>query len=136
METQVHKSLDARIQRALDVIHGGPNRRYAISDLASTVGLSDSHFHHLFRRETGVSPARYLHDLMLREAAYLIKTTSLPVKDVFHIVGVTDPSHFIRSFRKAYGFSPSSYRRRQASSEERKGRESKSGADLGRAGVG
>ena len=83
MEPQVHRSSDARIQRALDIIHGSANRQFAVADLARTVGLSDSYFHHLFRREAGVSPAKYLQDLKLREAEHLIKTTALPVKDVF-----------------------------------------------------
>ena len=114
METQAYKSLDARIQRALDLIHNGPNRQFAVSELARQVGLSESHFHHLFRREIGVSPAKYVDNLRLRDAEQLVKTTALSVKDIFSIVGVTDRSHFIRKFRRAYGLSPSRYRTRKA----------------------
>jgi len=110
LETQAQKSLDARIERALDLMHHGSNRQLAVCELAENVGLSDSHFHHLFRRETGVSPAKYLRNLKLRDAAHLIKTTPLSIKEVFSMVGVCDPSHFIRRFREAYGVSPSSYR--------------------------
>jgi AraC family transcriptional regulator len=113
LETQAYKPLDARIQHALDLIHNGPNRQFAVSELARQVGLSDSHFHHLFRREIGVSPAKYLDNLMLREAEHLIKTTALSVKDIFNIVGATDRSHFIRKFRQVYGLSPSRYRIRK-----------------------
>ena len=56
---------------------------------------------HLFRREIGVSPAKYLDDLMLREAEHLIKTTTLSVRDIFRIVGATDPSHFLRKLLDA-----------------------------------
>jgi transcriptional regulator GlxA family with amidase domain len=114
LETQAYKPLDARIQRALDMIHHGHQRQFAVSELARQVGLSESHFHHLFRREIGVSPAKYLDNLMLREAEHLIKTTALSVKDIFGIVGVTDRSHFIRKFRQVYGLSPSRYRMRRA----------------------
>ena len=114
METQTYKPLDARIQRALDMIHHRVHRQLAVSELARQVGLSDSHFHHLFRREIGVSPAKYLDNLMLREAEHLIKNTALSVKDIFSIVGVNDRSHFIRKFRQAYGLAPSRYRVRKA----------------------
>jgi len=120
LETQAYKPLDARIQHALDMIHHRLHRQLAVSELARQVGLSDSHFHHLFRREIGVSPAKYLDNLMLREAEHLIKTTALSVKDIFSIVGVTDRSHFIRKFRQVYGLAPSRYRMRKI------GRESKS----------
>jgi AraC family transcriptional regulator len=114
LETQACKSLDARIQRALDTIHQGQHRQFAVSELAREVGLSESHFHHLFRREIGVSPAKYLDELMLREAEHLIKTTTLSVQDIFRIVGASDHSHFLRKFRRAYGLSPSRYRTRKA----------------------
>jgi AraC family transcriptional regulator len=114
LETQTYKPLDARIQHALDLIHHGLQRQLAVSELARQVGLSDSHFHHLFRREIGVSPAKYLDNLMLREAEHLIKSTALSVKDIFSIVGVADRSHFIRKFRQVYGLSPSRYRIRKA----------------------
>jgi transcriptional regulator GlxA family with amidase domain len=114
LETQAYKSLDVRIQQALDTIHHGPRRQFAVSELARQVGLSESHFHHLFRREIGVSPAKYLDDLILREAEHLIKTTTLSVQDIFRIVGASDRSHFLRKFRRAYGLSPSRYRTRKA----------------------
>jgi two-component system response regulator YesN len=68
----------------------------------------------LFRREIGVSPAKYVDNLTLRDAEHLIKTTALSVKDIFSIVGVTDRSHFVRKFRQVYGLSPSQYRIRKA----------------------
>jgi len=114
LETQTSRPLDARIQRALDLIHNGPSRQFTVSELARQVGLSESHFHHLFRREIGVSPAKYVDNLRLRDAEQLVKTTALSVKDIFSIVGVTDRSHFIRKFRRAYGLSPSRYRTRKA----------------------
>jgi transcriptional regulator GlxA family with amidase domain len=95
------------------MIHHRLHRQLAVAELARQVGLSGSHFHHLFRREIGVSPAKYLDNLMLREAEHLIKTTALSVKDIFSIVGVTDRSHFIRKFRQVYGLSPSQYRLRK-----------------------
>jgi transcriptional regulator GlxA family with amidase domain len=110
LETRNRTLLDSRIQHALDLIHGTANGQFAVAELAQKVGLSASYFQHLFRRETGVSPARYVQDLKLREAAHLLKTTTVPIKDVLRVVGVSDPSHFIRKFRRMYGAPPSLYR--------------------------
>jgi AraC-like DNA-binding protein len=110
LEMLTSKSLDARIQRALDLIHHGFSRQYTVSELARYVGLSESYFHHLFRREVKVTPARYLDDLKLREAEHLIRTTALSVKDICVFVGVDDRSHFIRKFKRLYGLPPALYR--------------------------
>jgi len=110
LETQAYKSSDGRIQCVLDLIHQALDRDFSVSELARHAGLSDSYFHHLFRGEMGVSPAKYARDLKLREAARLIKTTAFPVKDIVSAVGVTDRSHFNRKFKQIYGSSPSLYR--------------------------
>ena len=108
--TQAYKPSDARIQRALDLIRQAFDRDFAVSELAWHVGLSNSHFHRVFRAEMGMSPAKYLHDLKLCEAERLIRTTVLPVKDILSVVGLTDRSHFLRTFKQVYGLSPSLYR--------------------------
>jgi transcriptional regulator GlxA family with amidase domain len=110
LEIQVYKPSDGRIQRVLDSIDQALDRDFSVSELARQVGLSDSYFHRLFQVEMGVSPAKYSRDLKLRQAERLIKTTTLPVKDICSAVGVTDRSHFNRRFKQMYGLSPSLYR--------------------------
>jgi transcriptional regulator GlxA family with amidase domain len=39
------------------------DRDVPVLELAAAVNLSPSRFAHLFRRETGIPPARYLRDL-------------------------------------------------------------------------
>ena len=56
--------------------------------------------------------------------AELLRSTSLPVRDVARRVGYTNPSHFARAFRRRYGLSPSTHRARsrQATRPETSGR--------------
>jgi AraC family transcriptional regulator of adaptative response / methylphosphotriester-DNA alkyltransferase methyltransferase len=44
--------------------------------------------------------------------AELLRSTSLPVRDVARRVGYSNPSHFGRAFRRRYGISPSNHRAR------------------------
>ena len=80
--------------------------------LADAIRLSPSRLSHLFIRETGVSPVRYLRLLRMTRAARLLNESVLSVKEIMARVGCTDPSHFSRDFRRMHGVSPRAYRRR------------------------
>jgi AraC family transcriptional regulator len=78
--------------------------------MARTVNLTSFHFCHLFKAETGRSPARYLKALRLERARELLETTSLSVKEIRALIGLNDESHFARDFRAAYGLTAQAYR--------------------------
>ena len=101
------KGADGRILCAIDLISSNHDKAVVVPDLARAVGLSISYFSHLFRDNVGVSPAKFLRDFRMREAEHLIKTTTLPLKAIFLMVGVTDRSHFVRKFIQCYGLAPS-----------------------------
>jgi AraC family transcriptional regulator len=101
---------DPRIQSAVDLISNAYRRRITLAELAQTVGLSVSHFAHLFQREMGVSPARFLREFRFRQAEQLMRTTALPLSEVLVLAGITERSHFMRAFKQRHGLSPSKYR--------------------------
>ena len=102
--------LDPRIQGAVDAMCRNYRLPFRLSNLARSVGMSVSYFAHLFRQEVGVSPARFLREVRFRQAEELIRTTSLPLREVLDRAGITERSHFIRMFKQRYGLSPSNYR--------------------------
>lgn len=78
--------------------------------MAESVNLSPPYFCYLFKTITGVPPARYLKSLRMQQAATLLTTTFLSVKEIVRRVGCTDESHFVRDFKRIYGVTPSEYR--------------------------
>jgi AraC family transcriptional regulator len=81
--------------------------------LAAQVGLSKFHFHRLFKRAMGLSPARYHINLRMNAARQLLRETKKSVVDVALDVGYANPSHFAKLFRRETGLSPSDYRRQR-----------------------
>lgn len=83
-----------------------------IVDLAHAVGLSARHFARMFKRSTGKSPHRYLHDLRMERAKQLLLSASpsLRIVDVALEVGFSNPSHFAAAFRRATGITPERFR--------------------------
>jgi AraC family transcriptional regulator len=84
---------------------------------AREAGLSPFHFLRVFSGALGVTPHQYLVRTRLRRAARLLAEGARPVTDVALEVGFEDLSNFVRSFRRAAGVSPRSFRR--AASGER-----------------
>jgi transcriptional regulator GlxA family with amidase domain len=102
--------MDERVQQTIDTMTAQLHRRVAMNELAAAVGLSVSQLARLFRRETGVTPGTYLHNLRLERARILLAGTSIPVRDVMTQVGWSDRSHFARDFCRQFGSNPRTFR--------------------------
>ena len=88
------------------------HREVSLGELAQAVNLSVWRLTHIFSSEMGSSPIRYLRQLRMERARYLLETSFLSVKEITHSVGLNDESHFVRDFKKAYGTPPTLYRMR------------------------
>jgi len=81
-----------------------------VSDLARAAGLSRHHFARAFARAEGNTPSQWLADLRAREAARLLRGSSLSVAAVGARCGYQDPAYFCRAFRRIVGVSPGEFR--------------------------
>ena len=82
-----------------------------VAQLADSVNLSPSWSAHLFRRDVGTGPMRYLQCLRMERGATLLARTSLLAADVMKFVGYTDARHFRRDFRRQHGLAPRDWRK-------------------------
>ena len=99
-----------RVKRVIELMQGDPSRSFTLGKMAESVNLSPPYFCYLFKTITGVPPAKYLKSLRMQQAATLLATTFLSVKEIARRVGLTDESHFVRDFKRLYGVTPSEYR--------------------------
>jgi AraC-like DNA-binding protein len=99
-----------RVKCVIELMQGDPSRSFTLGKMAESVNLSPPYFCHLFKTITGVPPAKYLKTLRMQQAAMLLTTTFLSVKEIVRRVGLTDESHFVRDFKRFYGMTPSEYR--------------------------
>jgi AraC-like DNA-binding protein len=99
-----------RVRRVIELMESDPSRTFTLGKMAESVNLSAPYFCYLFKTITGVPPAKYLKSLRMQQAASLLTTTFLSVKEVVRRVGLTDESHFVRDFKRVYGVTPSEYR--------------------------
>jgi AraC-like DNA-binding protein len=84
--------------------------RITLAQLARATHFSRAHLSTSFRRATGMAPFEYLHRYRMRRARDLLETTRLSVAEIAATVGMPDPFHFSRAFKRSEGTSPSHYR--------------------------
>ena len=82
-----------------------------VSDLASIVQLSISHFSRTFKESFGETPLGYVKVRRIRHAQLIMLSTREPLSQVALDCGMSDQAHFSRVFRKIVGVSPSLWRR-------------------------
>lgn len=87
----------------------------SLAALAGVAGWSPSHLIRAFRAATGQSPHRWLLQRRLDEACRLLDRGQHSVTDICWLAGFGSLSHFVTTFRRETGVSPSAYRRRPGS---------------------
>ncbi|MFW6291497.1 MAG: helix-turn-helix transcriptional regulator, partial [Spirochaetota bacterium] len=101
------------VRREIDEHLGDP--QFSIQSLAEAHHLSPPALSNLFRRYAGTGANAYLTRRRIDAARALLRTTSLPLKDVAAQVGYQNVSSFIRRYRSLTGETPGDYRVRTAS---------------------
>lgn len=81
-----------------------------LEELAAAVGYAPHHFHRLFKRATGVTPAAYARGLRARRAERAL-TEERTVTDAIYEAGYQAPSRFYDDAGERLGMTPSAWKR-------------------------
>ncbi|MFZ2657650.1 MAG: helix-turn-helix transcriptional regulator [Victivallales bacterium] len=107
-----HKARTAVVNAAME-IDRCLSLEISIPEICRTAGLSQNYLARLFRSQYGVTMNKYLINRRIEYARHLLECTALPVKEIGTRVGVPDPQHFNKLFRKTTGKSPSAFRKKR-----------------------
>jgi AraC family transcriptional regulator len=102
-----------KVKQVTDWIDGHLADEFDLDLLAAKTGLSKFHFHRLFKRATGMAPAKYQLAARLNEARRRLRETRQSVVAIALDLGYSSPSHFAQVFRRETGLTPSDYRRQR-----------------------
>ena len=81
----------------------------SLDALADAVGYSPHHFHRLFKRATGVTPAAYYRSLRARRAETALAENER-ITDAIYDAGYSGPARFYADAGKRLGMTPSAWR--------------------------
>ncbi len=86
-------------------------RDAGLEALAAAHGLSRSRFSHRFKAVTGLSPARWVKQVQLEDAARRLLDTEGKLEAIARASGFADANHLCKVFRRVYHLSPAEFRR-------------------------
>jgi AraC family transcriptional regulator len=95
-----------RVGAVRELMERDPTADHSLRHLSSQVGMSIFLFARVFRELVGIPPHKYLVHRRLCRARDLLRS-GMSVTDVCYAAGFNNLSHFIKSFHRYFGMSPS-----------------------------
>jgi len=106
------ETLSPAVARALGIIKTKYRENPGRGSVAAAVGMGESTFARLLKKETGLSFSDILLKTKLSAAVYLLRRSSLNVAEISEYLGYEDVASFSKIFKTAFGCSPLGYIRR------------------------
>lgn len=101
---------DARIGRAIALMHQDVGASWSADSLATEVAMSRSAFVERFTALVGMPPIRYLTAHRLQIAKLDLRETGKPIVELAHAVGYRSEEAFNRAFKREFGITPGAWR--------------------------
>lgn len=100
------------LREILDAVVADPCGDHSLAAMADRAAVSERHLVRMFRVQVGMTPARFVERARLEAAKVLLATGDHNQEVVARRAGFGSSDTMRRTFRRALGVSPSSYRRR------------------------
>lgn len=84
----------------------------SLSQLCEALHYSKNYVIRLFQGAFGLSPMQYINRERVKRAAYLLESTSKPLKEIAALCGFGDYPYFYKRFFRETGLSPSAWRQK------------------------
>lgn len=102
---------DERIKDILSYIQEHYSEKTAVSDIASTIHISERECYRLFRNSLGMTPVEFIVSLRLQKAQELLVYTDKSVLEVAVETGFGTSSYFGKIFKQYHHITPREYRK-------------------------
>ncbi len=104
---------NAVVLEVISMVAENIQKPFSLDDVASRCGYSKNHVINVFKRETGMTPYAYITKLKIRMAKQLLLESDNSLAQIGLECGFGDYINFYKSFVKAYGESPLTWKKRK-----------------------
>ena len=104
-------TFDKTLQTAVEYITDNFDKDFSVSELSKKCCVSESTLYHLFQRELGQTPVRFLNSIRINIAIENIENSSYSISTIARLAGFNSENHFRKVFVEFTGTTPLKYRR-------------------------
>lgn len=105
------------VERCQDYVEKHYREKIYLSDIAQTLGLSETYLSRLFKRETGERLQDYIVGVRVEHAANLLKYSEESISKIAEYVNFPSQSYMGKVFKERYQMSPKQYREEKRPAE-------------------
>lgn len=116
---------EERLQQINNYIYANYDQAISMKDLSEKLFLSNGYLSRFFKKNYGMSFASYLTNVRVYHAADDLLYTDAPITRIAYNNGFTSAALFNKDFKKAYGVTPSEFRKKSTSSDKKKENEAR-----------
>ena len=100
-------------KRMIEFVDKSEGKDISLEGLCEHFHFSKNHVINVVKKETGMTPVKYINSVKLKRARYLLEATSDNVESISISCGFSDYSHFYKLFCRETGMSPTEWRSRK-----------------------
>ena len=94
----------------IDYMRENYHEKFTLDGLASKANLSPNYFAKKFKERLGQPPLKYVNNLKIERAKFLLEHTDNSIGEIMDEVGFLDSAHFSKIFKLTTGYSPTKFR--------------------------
>lgn len=101
---------DVRTKKILAYIYHNYGENISVDDIAAYANISRSECYRCMKHLTEKTPAEFINDFRIKQAALLLSDTDKLISDISFSCGFNNSSYFTKCFKRTYGMTPKEYR--------------------------
>lgn len=105
-----HKKKITVYNDIIDYIKWKEHERVTVSEIADHFGYNEKYLSHLFSSLAGMPLKQYILKQTMELAKFHLSDKNHSIKEIASILGYSDSHHFMKTFKKVVGLTPTEYR--------------------------
>lgn len=113
IEVPAHTQQITCVEQAIQWMSTNYDTQKNLTEMCLELGVSLSHLTRQFHRQKGITPMQYLTRIRLNHSLSLLSNTMNTIEEISNQCGFSNGNYYAKVFRKAYGLTPTEYRKQK-----------------------
>ena len=104
-------AIDGTLQAAIGYITDNWDKDFSVQDIAKKCCISESTLYHLFQKNLGQTPVRFINSIRINIAIEYLENSNYSISKIGELVGFHSENHFRKMFFDFTGTTPLKFRK-------------------------